>query len=156
MKLTRNFSLKEFTRSDTATRLGIDNTPSNDEIENIQLLCEKVLQPLRNEFGPLKINSGYRCVELCEAIGSNKHSNHVFGFAADIETYDETPNVELLIWIHENLEYKELIGEYFGKDPHDGWVHVAYQHGNNKRDLKLKDSTHNYERVDIDVFKKMI
>jgi len=150
MKLSENFSLKEMVKSDTATRLGIENTPREYAIENLRNLCVNVLQPARDELGPIKINSGYRSVELCEAIGSSARSNHTRGQAADAESWN-IPNFELLLWIYNNCEFKELIAEYF--DPDDGtagWVHVAYEEGNNKRDLKLKDPTHHYERVGIE------
>lgn len=152
IKLSKNFSLNEFTKSSTATRLGIKNTPTPEAIENLKMLCENVLQPARDYFGPIKINSGYRSVALCEAVGSNSRSNHVKGFAADVEC--DVPNIEFLNWFYNNVEFKELIAEFFGDDPTDGWVHIAYQEGNNKRDLKLKNKNYNYARVDIEKINK--
>lgn len=85
MKLSENFSLSEFTRSDTADRLGIDNTPSGEVVANLTELCRAVLQPLREAWGePLRINSGYRCPALNKAVGGVKTSQHVTGNACDI------------------------------------------------------------------------
>jgi len=147
IKLSKNFTLSEFLKSSTASRLGINNTPTQEIVDNLKDLCENVLQPARDHFGAIKINSGYRSAELCEAIGSTSHSNHTLGFAADVET--NVPNIELLNWFYDNVEYKELIGEYFGENPSDGWVHIAYQKGNNKGELKIKTKDINYKRVDI-------
>ena len=155
MKLSKNFSLKEMIKSSTAIRLGVDNTPSEFHISNLKDLCVNILQPGREEFGRIDINSGYRSPELCERIGSSKTSNHAFGFAADIEPNDpdETfvTNFMVLKWIAENLEFKELIAEYFDKDDKNaGWVHVAYQEGNNRGTIKLKDKNHNYTHVTLE------
>jgi zinc D-Ala-D-Ala carboxypeptidase len=134
-------------------RLGIDNVPTDEEIlNNIRRLCINVLQPLRNKFGRIRITSGYRCLELNRSIGSGDSSNHVKGLAVDIEPLAKRVSLmDMLSYIHNNMEYKELISEFFP----DGWVHVAYQEGNNKRDLKLKDSDHHYSRVDLDYIKSI-
>ena len=151
IRLSKNFKLSEFLYSDTALRKGIDNSMPREYLPRIQFLVDTVIQPVRDHFGPIRINSGYRSVELCLAIGSTSHSNHAYGFAADIEPYNKDISLyDILEYIHNNLEYKELIGEYF---PH-GWVHVAAEEGNNKKVLKLKDSTHNYTRVDLETIKK--
>jgi len=146
IKLSKNFMLSEFLYSSTALRKNIDNDMPREYLPRIQYLVDTIIQPVRDEFGPIKINSGYRSVELCEAIGSNKYSNHAYGLAADIEPYSKRiPLYKVLEFIYKNCEYKELIGEYFPT----GWVHVAAQEGNNKKELKLKDKHHNYARVDI-------
>ena len=157
MKLTNDFTLNEMTRSSVASRLGIANVPTYDQIQNLKELCIEILQPARDHFGRININSGFRSPELCRAIGSNEHSNHAFGLAADIEADSQNVyNFDLLLWIYQNCEFKELIAEFFDKDdPRAGWVHVAYQRGNNKRQLKLKDKTHNYEHVEIEYLKKL-
>ena len=74
MKLTRNFSLSELIKSDTAIRLGIDNNPNADQIEKLKALCENILRPVRDHFGRVKVTSGYRSPELCAAIGSSVNS----------------------------------------------------------------------------------
>ena len=71
MQLSRNFSLQELTKSDTAIRKGIDNNPNADQIEKLKGLCENILQPVRDHFGRVKVTSGYRSVDLCMAIGSS-------------------------------------------------------------------------------------
>jgi len=105
MKLSDNFSLSEFTKSQTALRNGIDNTPSEEVIENLKALCENVLQPIREYFlMPVFISSGFRCVELNHKIGSSISSQHVQGQAADIEIFGVS-NKELSDWINDNCEF---------------------------------------------------
>ena len=76
MNLSRNFSLQELTKSDTAIRRGIDNEPNADQIDKLKMLCENILQPVRDQFGRVKVTSGYRSPELCIAIGSSISSQH--------------------------------------------------------------------------------
>ena len=138
MKLSDNFSLHEFTRSQTATRHGIDNTPSKEIIGNLQSLCLGVLQPVRQHFQkPMIISSGYRCVELNIKIGGSITSQHVQGQAADIEVL-EVSNLELSDWINKNLSFDQLILEFHNpdEDPHSGWVHVSFKSDNNRHEYK--------------------
>ena len=138
MKLSDNFSLHEFTRSQTATRHGIDNTPSKEIIGNLQSLCLGVLQPVRQYFQkPMIISSGYRCVELNIKIGGSVTSQHVQGQAADIEVL-EVSNLELSDWINKNLSFDQLILEFHNpdEDPHSGWVHVSFNSDNNRHEYK--------------------
>ena len=138
MKLTTNFSLHEFTKSQTATRHGIDNTPSMTNIINLKSLCEGVLQPVRNHFmKPMIISSGFRCKELNTKIDGSKTSQHVLGQAADIEVLGFS-NVELSDWINANLDFDQLILEFYNEKegPHSGWVHVSFNKGYNKHDYK--------------------
>lgn len=121
MQLSKNFTLAELTRSEAALRLGIDNTPSKAEIENLRLLCENVLQPIREEFGPVRITSGYRCGKLNKLIGGSINSDHCVGRAADIEAPLVTHKM-LAEWIKANLQFRQCILEF----PPDGWVHVSY------------------------------
>ena len=134
MKLTENFSLIELTKSQTAERKGIDNTPSPEHQENLKLLCESVLQPVRDHFSRVvSISSGYRSPELCTAIGSKSTSQHARGEAADFEIFGVS-NRELADWIHYNTNYDQLILEYWNEsDPNSGWVHCSYTEGNNRR-----------------------
>jgi hypothetical protein len=135
MNLSPNFTLKELTRSDTATRLGLDNTPNDEALENLKLLCEKVLQPVRDHFGKsVTVNSGYRSPESNAAVGGSKTSDHCKGQACDLEI-DGIPNPELAQWIMDNLEYTQLILEFYvpGGDPNAGWVHVSYDPNNLKK-----------------------
>ena len=134
MKLTANFSLSELTKSQTATRKGIDNTPSPEHQENLKLLCEAVLQPVREHFGRVvTVTSGYRSPELCTAIGSKITSQHARGEAADFEIFGVS-NKELADYIHEHLDYDQLILEYWNEsDPNSGWVHCSYSEGKNRK-----------------------
>ena len=97
MILSKNFTLKELVASQTADRKGINNNPNEDQINSLKLLCEKVLQPVRDHFGKVvSISSGFRSEELCEAIGSSKTSQHAKGQAADFEIFGVS-NQELVI-----------------------------------------------------------
>ena len=134
MKLSRNFSLSEFTKSSSALRLGIDNTPEGEHLEAAKLLFESVVQPVRDEFGLTVINSGYRCPALNEAIGGAKTSQHCKGEAADIEV-PGTANIVVAKWIQNFLEFDQLILEFYSKnDPSAGWVHVSYTKEGNRNE----------------------
>lgn len=147
-----NFKYKEFIKSNTAIRLGIKNEPNDEQWHCIEVLAREILQPIREKFGRLRITSGFRSVELCEAVGSNKYSNHARGQAADIEPLVEGVTLfDVLEYIHNELEYRELIAEYFP----DGWVHTAYREGANVKDLKLKDEKHHYSRVSIEYIRDL-
>ena len=138
MKLSNNFSLSELTKSQTATRKGIDNEPGTAEIENLIHLAESVLQPVREHFGkPVMISSGYRSPELCEAIGSSSKSQHAKGEAADFEIHG-VDNKELATWISKNTEFDQLILEFYDEgDPNSGWVHCsAVKEGSRAQVLK--------------------
>lgn len=144
MKLSPNFSLAELTKSQTADRMDIDNTPSDDHVKALELVAQKILQPVRDHFGiPFVPSSGYRCVELCEAIGSKASSQHAKGQAADFEV-PTISNYDLAVWIMENLEYDQLILEnYKSGDPNSGWVHCSYvsPEANRKSVLTYQKST---------------
>ena len=133
MSLSKNFSLEELTKSQTATRKGIDNTPSPEHQANLQSLCASILQPVRDHFSQVvTVSSGYRSPELCTAIGSKITSQHAKGEAADFEIFGVS-NKELADYIHENLDYDQLILEYWKEsDPNSGWVHCSYSEGNNR------------------------
>ena len=134
MKLTSNFSLLELTKSQTAERKGIDNTPSPEHQENLKLLCESVLQPIRDHFGKVvTISSGYRSPELCTAIGSKITSQHAKGQAADFEIFGLS-NKSLADYINSELYYDQLILEYWNEsDPNSGWVHCSFSEGQNRK-----------------------
>ena len=134
MSLTKNFSLIELTKSQTATRKGIDNTPSTEHQDNLKSLCEMILQPIRDHFEcVVSISSGYRSPELCVAIGSSTKSQHASGCAADFEIFGVS-NKDLADYIDENLDYDQLILEYWNEsDPNSGWVHCSYTNGSNRK-----------------------
>ena len=127
MKLSKNFSLKEMTASQTAERKGINNNPNDDQITALQKLCENILQPVRDHYAtPVTISSGFRSEELCVAIGSSVNSQHAKGQAADFEIFG-TPNAELAKWIVENLDFDQLILEFYTPgEPNSGWIHCSY------------------------------
>ena len=131
MKLSQNFSLRELTKSQTAERKGISNEPSEEHIENLKLLCTKILQPIRDQFGVVSISSGYRSPELCEAIGSKLTSQHARGQAADFECYS-VDNNKLFNWAIENVEFDQAILEFYTGDPDSGWLHMSYNEDNNR------------------------
>ncbi len=136
MKLSKNFSLNELTKSQTAIRMGIDNTSDTEQLVNLVVLVQQILQPCREQFGSISINSGLRVLELNRAIGSSDKSQHCKGEASDFEAYS-TSNRRLAEWIEGNLEFDQLILEYPGSDPRDGWVHCSYKRdgGNRKQVL---------------------
>ena len=134
MNLSANFTLKELTKSDTATRLGLDNTPDEQALENLKTLCEMVLQPVRDHYGKsVTVNSAYRSPESNAAVNWSKSSDHCKGMAADIEIVG-VANADLAQWIMDNLEYTQLILEFYTPGiPDSGWVHVSYDPNNLKK-----------------------
>lgn len=138
MNLSANFTLKELTKSDTATRLNLDNNPDEATIENLKALCENVLQPVREHFGKsVTVNSGYRSPATNQATGGSLTSDHCKGQAADIEIAG-IANADLAQWIMDNLEYTQLILEFYTPGiPDSGWVHVSY----NPADLRKQELT---------------
>ena len=136
MKLSKNFSMAEFTKSQTAERKGIDNTPEGEHLDAAVALFENVVQKVRDHFGPTVINSGYRSPDLNDAVGGSSRSQHCKGEAADIEV-PGTPNAELAEWIRDNLDFDQLILEFAQKGvPDAGWVHVSYKaDGSNRRSI---------------------
>lgn len=127
MMLSPNFSLHEMIKSETALRLNLDNTPSDQVVANLKMLAVNVLQPVRNHFQRgVKVNSGYRSPDVNQAVGGSRTSDHCRGCAADIEI-PGIANYELAKWIKENLKFKELILEFYTLGiPDSGWVHVSY------------------------------
>ena len=126
MELTRNFTLSELTKSDTAIRKGINNNPNAEQIEKLKTLCEKILQPVRDHFGRVKVTSGFRSPELCVAIGSSVNSQHAKAEAADFEVVG-VDNAELADWIKRELEWDQLILEFYTPgEPNSGWIHCSY------------------------------
>ena len=134
MKLSANFNLSELTKSQTAERKGIPNNPSPGQIDNLKELCMNVLQPIRSNFDkPVIVSSGFRSAEVCVAIGSSITSQHTEGKAADIEV-PGIDNKELAEWIRHNLEYDQLILEFYKDgEPDSGWVHVSYDSDDNRK-----------------------
>ncbi len=142
MKISEHLSLIEVSTSDTAKRLGIDNTPKGDHLENLKLLAEKVFEPIRAHFGkPIKLSSGYRSKALNESIpGSSKTSQHCTGEALDLDQDNAgtgVTNKQVFDYIKDNLEFDQLIWEY-GTDANPDWVHVSYESTGKQRKQILR------------------
>ena len=126
MNLSRNFTLQELIKSDTAIRKGIDNNPNSDQVEKLKALCENVLQPVRDHFGRVKVTSGFRSPELCVAIGSSINSQHSKAEACDFEVLG-VDNAEVADWVRMNCETDQLILEYYTPgEPNSGWIHASW------------------------------
>ena len=135
VRLSENFTLQEFTKSQTAIRQGLDNTPGEEHLYNAKELFVKVVQPVRDNFGVTEINSGYRGPALNEAVGGSSKSQHCKGQAVDIEC-PGTPNYDVANWIKENLDFDQLILEFYTPGiPDSGWVHVSYNHEGNRQSV---------------------
>jgi hypothetical protein len=129
----REVSLKELLFSETATRLGIDNTPTDQILINLQTLIHEVITPIINEFTDIKITSGYRSPALCKAIGSSTTSQHTLGQAIDCEVLG-VPNKDLADWVVNHLEFDQCILEFWKPEQtNSGWVHISYNKGNNRK-----------------------
>ena len=135
MELTRNFTLSELTKSDTAIRKGINNNPNAEQVEKLKALCENILQPVRDHFGRVKVTSGFRSVELCLAINSSANSQHTRAEAADFEVMG-TSNAEVFDWIKDNLDWDQMILEFYTPgEPNSGWVHCSWVAENPRKQL---------------------
>jgi uncharacterized protein YcbK (DUF882 family) len=135
MYLSPNFSLEEMCKSSTALRKNINNSPNDLQVQSMTALCENILQPIRDEFGPFIVSSGFRSVALCEAIGSKATSQHAKGQAADFEV-PGIDNYELALWIDTNLSYDQLILEYY-TGGNSGWIHCSYVPNGRKQKLTI-------------------
>ena len=137
--ISEHISYKEGVYSTTATRRGIDNTPNDEQLANMELIAKKVFEPLRKWVGgPVKINSFFRSVKLNKAIGGSGKSQHCHGQAIDIDdTFGVVANSDMYNYIKNNLNFDQMIWE-FGDDEEPNWVHVSYvsKEDNRKRCLK--------------------
>ena len=129
MQITAHFNLAEFTRSESAKRHGVSNQPTPEHIENIKILCERVLEPIRIKFGPINISSGYRSKVLNHYISGSLRSQHCEGKAADLDMDDMggVTNKQIFEYIKNELEFDQLINEF-----NYGWIHVSYNTGKNR------------------------
>ena len=136
IRVSKNFALSEMVKSATAERLNVDNSPSDIHLVNLTHLAIHILQPVRDQFGVITINSGYRSPSLNAKVGGSKTRQHCNGQAADFESFS-TPNPDLAKWIANNLEFDQLILEFYdGVNPNSGWVHCSYNlMGNRKKIL---------------------
>lgn len=141
-QLTKNFTLEEFVRSDTAVRMRIDNQPPTEHVLAIKALCENVLEHVREAFGPVKISSGYRSEALNKAIKGSPKSQHTRGQAADIIFDSSEKNAEVASWIENNLIFDQLIFEDYKRssDLKESckWIHVSFRaDGRNRQQVLL-------------------
>ena len=137
--ISKHVSYREGVYSRTADRLGLKNDPTEEHLDNMKLLSEKIFEPLRDHVGgPIKINSFYRGPELNAAIGGSAKSQHCNGKAIDIDdTFGHATNAEMYIWIKKNLDFDQRIGE-FGDDKNPNWVHISYVSKDKNRNRCLK------------------
>ena len=143
MKISANLTLKEVSKSLTATRRGIDNEPKGEHLTSLINLANNVFQPIREHFGkPIFVSSGYRSPELNKAIGGSKTSQHCKGEAIDIDNdaREYPSNADIFWYVYDHLEFDQMIWE-FGDDNNPSWVHVSYKsEGNRKQVLKASKS----------------
>lgn len=137
--ISTNLSLKEAVRSNTARRLGIANTPDDYQVGNMELIANKIFQPLREWVkGPIRVNSFFRCEELNRAIGGSSRSQHCEGRAIDLDdTFGHATNAEMFKYIKDNLNFDQLIWE-FGDEKNPDWIHVSYVSEDQNRNRCLK------------------
>jgi hypothetical protein len=147
-QLSKHFSLQEMINSGTASRLGLDNTPNEEQIENLKALCENILEPLREyyESRPIMITSGFRSPQLSKAIGSSENSQHCKGEAVDFEIpgFD---NRQVAAHIKNNFDFDQLISEYYEDGiPDSGWIHVSFKRdGTNRKQSLTKNKGEGYK-----------
>ena len=122
-------------KSSTALRKNIYISPNDLQVQSMTALCKNILQPIRDEFGPFIVSSGFRSVALCQAIGSKATSQHAKGQAADFEV-PGVDNYELALWIADNLPYDQLILEYYSGG-NSGWIHCSYVPNGRKQKLTI-------------------
>jgi zinc D-Ala-D-Ala carboxypeptidase len=136
MQISKHLNLAEVTRSESAKRLGISNTPTPEHLDNFKVLAEKVFEPIREHFKvPIHISSGYRSKELNQAIKGSLTSQHCEGKAIDIDMDGSgISNSDVFKYIKDNLVFDQLIWE-FGGDNNPDWVHVSYNDGKNRKQV---------------------
>jgi hypothetical protein len=139
MQISKHLSLAEVSRSETAKRKGINNTPSGEHLENFKKLAENIFEPIREHFGvPIHISSAYRSADLNRAVGGSSSSQHCSAEAIDIDMDGTTiTNAEIFNFIKDNLNFDQMIWE-FGNDTNPDWVHVSYESTGKQRKQILK------------------
>jgi len=150
MRLSKNFTLSEVTRSNTAKRLGIDNAPKNAHLKSMQRLITNLIQPMRDALGPIRITSGYRSPELNRAIGGSKKSQHSKAEAVDIQFWSEGQMNNQIIYnwvLQSNIEFDQMINEF-----DYAWIHISLKEKNNRKEVleayKDKDGDTAYKYAD--------
>ena len=150
MRLSKNFVLSEITRSNTATRLGVSNEPTKEHLENMQRLISNLVQPMRDELGPIRITSGYRSKELNRAIGGSTRSQHCEAQALDLQFWEngQMNNKKIYNWIiNSHLEFDQMINEF-----DFAWIHLSLKKKGNRKEVleayKNKDGDTAYKYAD--------
>ena len=136
MRLSKNFTLSEITKSNTAKRLGIDNAPNQELLNNMQILIRDLIQPMRDALGPIRVTSGYRNPTLNRAIGGSTKSQHCKGQAVDIQFWKkgEMCNKEIYDWVlKEGIEFDQMINEF-----DYAWIHISLRPDNKNRRMVLE------------------
>ena len=152
MRLSKNFTLSEIVKSNTAKRLGIENAPNKEHLKNMQVLIRDLIQPIRDAIGPIRISSGYRNPQLNRAIGGSAKSQHCKGEALDLQFWKDGKmcNKEIYDWvIKSNIEFDQMINEF-----DFSWIHISLKNGEKNRRLILeaykdKDGDTAYKVADI-------
>lgn len=137
MRLSKNLSVKEVTKSATAIKHGISNEPSIEHLENLKSIAENIFQPAREHFGvPIAVTSGYRSQELNNLIGGSSRSQHSKGQALDLDAdvYGGITNKQLFEYLIDHTDFDQLIWE-FGDDQDPDWVHVSYNRERNRGEV---------------------
>jgi len=146
------FTLHELTKSATAKRCGIDNTPSQTVIKNLHDLVVNVLDPLRLAWGmPIIVSSGYRCPRLNTLVGGAKNSQHMYGQAADIRTVSDHPddNMKLLrCLLEQNLPFDKLISEYVDDEGRPNWIHISYSPQHRRQKITCRNGKY-YSGINV-------
>ena len=152
MRLSKNFTLSEITKSNTAKRLGIENAPNKEHLKNMQVLIRDLLQPLRAAIGPIRVSSGYRNPQLNRAIGGSSKSQHCKGEALDLQFWSkgEMCNKKIYEWVLKSgIEFDQMINEF-----DFSWIHISLKsNGKNRRMVleayKDKDGDTAYKVADV-------
>jgi len=134
MRLSKNFVLSEITKSNTAKRLGIKNEPNKEHLQAMQLLITKLIQPMRDAIGPIRISSGYRSPKLNKAIGGSRTSQHCKGQALDLQFWKdgEMNNKVMYDWILDSgLDFDQMINEF-----DFAWIHISFCDSNRRQVLE--------------------
>ena len=153
MKISEHISYKEATRSVTALRLGIDNTPNEYQLQNMEIVSKNVFEPLRKAVGgAIKINSFFRCEDLNKAIGGSSKSQHCQGRAMDLDdNYGYMSNNDMYKYIKQNLDFDQLIFEFPDENGNASWIHVSYVDADSNRKRCLKAIKENGKTKYIDI-----
>jgi len=151
MRLSKNFTLSEITKSNTAKRLGIKNVPDKEHLKNMQVLIRDLIQPIRDAIGPIRISSGYRNPQLNRAIGGSTKSQHCKGEALDLQFWKdgEMCNKEIYDWVlKEGIEFDQMINEF-----DFAWIHISLKDSKNRKVVleayKDKDGDTAYKVADV-------